>query len=108
MQETRHWILFYMICASLSLMSSGIVAMTIYCNKKLKEHPNMLIAYISICNFISGACLMIYIVGTPDIVCYFGLATLHQKTYALIYPEFTLIQSIKQLVMSNIAMFDCF
>ena len=82
--ESSHWILFYAIVGSLSMFSSLMVALTIYCNKKLKEHPNMLICYISIANFISGGALLVYIIRTPDMVCYFGLAGLHQWTVELL------------------------
>ena len=75
--EINKWILFYVVIAGLSMVASLVVALTIFTNKKLKEHPNMLIAFLSIANFLSCTNLLVYIIGTPDFVCYFGLASLY-------------------------------
>lgn len=60
--------------AFVSIVSSMLVAYSIVKVKKLRQHPNLLIAYLSIANIISCWALLIFIIGTPDFVCYFGLA----------------------------------
>jgi hypothetical protein len=104
----KKWLLSYTIMAILSMIASLIVAGTIFNYKKLQEHPNLLIAYLSIANFMSVWALLIYIVGTPDFVCYFGIANLYHWTISFLNPQFTLIESIKTLCFSNILIFDVF
>lgn len=101
-------ILFNVVVAGFSMIASLAVALTIFTNKKLKEHPNMLIAFLSIANFLSCSNLMVYMIGTPDFVCYFSLASLYQWTYSLINPSFTLLDSIKVLSKANSVNFDVF
>ena len=56
----------------MSIVSSLFVALTIIFNKKLRAHPNMLIAYMSIANFGVILNILIWSIGTEDFVCYFG------------------------------------
>jgi len=88
------------------MIASVLVAGAIYKHKKLREHPNMLIAYLSIANFISCYNLLIYIIGTPDFVCYFQIADLFHTLIKIIKPSFELIDSVKMLCNANIIFFD--
>lgn len=77
----------------------------------------MLIAYLSIANIMTCWSLLIYIIGTPDFVCYFGIAELFHTwaNIALKYSplvffktDLSLIDSIKTLCFTNRMIFDVF
>lgn len=69
---------------SFSMLCSFLVALTIYYNEKLRAHPNMLIAFMSIANFGSCWSTVIYIIGTPNVSCYLGWAQTLEKTMKLV------------------------
>lgn len=52
--------------------------------------------------------MLIYIWGTPDTVCYFGLADSLKWSYGLIDPNFKVIDSIKLLTHINMRIFNVF
>lgn len=113
------WLFIYSLFGILSMVSSILVAGTIFKVKKLQQHPNMLIAYLSIANFMSCWSLLIYIIGVPDFVCYFGLADLLHywlnsiwkfTPFAIFgsFKSFELIDAIKTLCFTNLLIFDAF
>ena len=109
------WIFVYALLALVSILSSWIVYYTIANNKNLSQHPNMLIAYLSIASIMSCWALFIYIIGTPEFVCYFGIAELLRfwVNLALDYTPlyfigwtFDILKSVKVLCFFNQLLFE--
>ena len=91
--ENNRYLLYMVLIAILSIISSILVAFTIIFNKKLRGHPNMLMAYMAIANIGSCYNTLIWASDTQDVVCYFGWADLLYQTINTVFPsyDFTLI-----------------
>ena len=61
-----------------SFASSCVIAGTIWFNKKMRVHPNQLIALLAVANIGSCICAGIYTVGTPKVACYLQIAQLFE------------------------------
>ena len=92
----------------ISMLCSFLVAITIYTNKKLRVHPNMLIAYMSIANFGSCWSSIIYTIGTHHVVCYLGMAQTLEGTMKIFNKDYTILDAVKLLSMTNIQWFEFF
>ena len=102
---------FYALLALASMGSSIFVAYAIYRYKELRGHPNMLIFYLSIANIMTCWSLLIYIIGTPDFVCYFGNAEMLSytlKPLSFFFLELTTIDAIQWLNYTNMLIFEIF
>lgn len=105
----------YALLALMSILSSWIVYYTIQNNSNLSQHPNMLIAYLSLGIIMSCWALLIYIIGTPEFVCYFGIAELlnfwvnlalkYSPLYFLDW-SFDVLKSVKTLCFFNQLLFE--
>jgi hypothetical protein len=90
------------------MFASLIVALTIIFNKKLKGHPNMLIAYLAIANLGSCWSVLIWAVKTNDVTCYFGWAQTFHKAVWLLNRNFTVEDSIIVLNRANMIAYEMF
>ena len=99
---------------TISVTCSSIVAGTIAFHKKMRVHPNGLIAFLAVANI--GSCISagVYSLGTPKFACYMGMAQLFKITmypitwfYQLSDPQydFNLMDSVKTLTEWNIQYF---
>jgi hypothetical protein len=64
---------FYVILALLSIVTSGLVAITIFSSPKLSMHPSKLIAYMCLCEAASCFSALVWVVKPTTIICYFGM-----------------------------------
>lgn len=106
--------MFFTMLALISLTMTSIVAATIFLNKKLKDtHPSMLIALMSILEFIICQNVLVYRLNTVYIVCYFNLNDLYyHSVWAFLSfftndaSYFTMEDAIKHLVRGNLLIFQ--
>lgn len=68
------------VLAILSMMGLITVALTIFYNKKLRQHPSPLIAYICIVEAINCWSSLLRFLKTSTIICYFNLYTIFDYT----------------------------
>jgi hypothetical protein len=59
--------------ALISMISSISVALTIFYNAKLRIHPSKIIGYTCIAEAASCFSALIWIIGEPTYICYFGI-----------------------------------
>jgi len=70
----------YVVIGLVSMVSSVLVALTIFYNAKLRAHPSKLIGYMCISEGISCFNALVWAIGSFDISCYFGLHYLYSWT----------------------------
>lgn len=63
--------------AMISMIATVAVALTIFYNPKLRQHPSSLIGYMCICEALSCFNALVWAVHPIDYICYFGLHYLY-------------------------------
>jgi uncharacterized membrane protein len=71
---------FKILIASLSMLVSSSVALTMYLNKQLLQHPNKLVFYICICEAIAANASLYALISNRWVICYFDLNMLYSYT----------------------------
>ena len=66
--------------AMISMFATVAVALTIFYNPKLRQHPSMLIGYMCICEALSCFNALVWAIHPIDYICYFGLHYLYSYT----------------------------
>lgn len=77
--EIAHAI-FLTIIASLSMLCSSFVALLMYRNKQLLQHPNKLVFYMCISEAVAANASLFALISNKWIVCYFNLNMLYSAT----------------------------
>lgn len=57
----------------MSMLAAIIVAITIFYNPKLRQHPSTIIGYMCICDALSCFNALVWAINPADFICYFGL-----------------------------------
>ncbi len=70
----------YVFTAFVSMVASLFVALTIFYNRKLNQHPSPLIGFMCLCEGISCFNCVVWAIGPVDFACYFGLHYLYNWT----------------------------
>jgi hypothetical protein len=87
------------------MISSVLVAFTIYKNPKLRQHPATIIALIALCEGISCFNALVWAIDPIDFICYFGLHYIFSWTTLGIVPR---ADAMKLLCTSNSWMYTFF
>jgi hypothetical protein len=66
--------------ALLSMVFCSTIAITIFYNEKLRQHPSGLIGYIFVCEALSCFNALVWAIKPFNFICYFGLHYLYQYT----------------------------
>ena len=66
--------------AMVSMVAAVFVAMTIFYNPKLKQHPSSIIGYMCICEALSCFNALVWAIHPLDFICYFGLHELYSSS----------------------------
>ena len=72
--------IFKLIVAGLSMLVSSGVALTLYFNKQLLQHPNQLIFYMCICEAIAANASLYALISNRWVICYFDLNMIYSST----------------------------
>jgi hypothetical protein len=72
-------LLFFGLCF-LSVLGLAFVAITIFSNKKLQAHPQMLIAYICVAEACMSFNGLVQVIGPVYFICYAGLEKIYVYT----------------------------
>ena len=95
-KQVKIFLLVVVGCAS--TLGGAIVASIMWFNKKLLAFPNELILYTCIAESIACYSCVVALLGTEEVICYFGI----QKTLAATYwGGYTEMQAFKAIVKSN-------